>query len=126
MVSIVLTLGFYLSLEEPLHTVIGAFRPVRLLLIFCVQGRLAQTLQRIFKAMIGLWKGALGILLICFLYSLAAMQLFMGDIEYKCRPTPYPVGDWPALSPMICGSRPCPANTFCASPLQFNLPPQPL
>lgn len=123
--SIVLTLGFFLSMEEPLHTVIAACRPVRLLLIFCVQERLAQTLKRIVSAIRGLWRGALGVLLICFLYSLMAMQLFMGDTDYKCRATPYPMGDWPALGTEICGSRRCPAGTFCSSPVQYGLPSSP-
>jgi hypothetical protein len=34
LVSMVLTLGFYLSMEEPLHTVISVCRCVRILLIF--------------------------------------------------------------------------------------------
>lgn len=83
--SIVLTLGFYLSMEEPLHTIIAVCRCMRILLIFQLEAGLGGTLNRILRSLKALSKGLCSVILIFMLFCLAGMQLFMSDTTYQCR-----------------------------------------
>jgi hypothetical protein len=64
MANLVLTLGFYFSIEEPLHTVIALFRAGRVLLILCLEDSLRHTIQRIASSLGRLVKALSGVMLI--------------------------------------------------------------
>lgn len=94
LVSLMLTLGFYLSMEEPLHTVIAVCRCVRILMIFVLEDKLGITIKRILQSLKALSKGLLAALLLFLLCCIIGMQLFMNDTTYQCRSKEFPAGDW--------------------------------
>ena len=58
-------------------------------------------------------------------FSIIGLHLFIGLTERRCRLTKYPIDNIWIADPNIqklCGIWECPENTYCGSPLDYNLP----
>ncbi|CAD8060541.1 unnamed protein product [Paramecium primaurelia] len=65
------------------------------------------------------------IFLVMIYFSIIGLHLFIGLTERRCRLTKYPIDNIWIADPNIqklCGIWECPENTYCGSPLDYNLP----
>lgn len=91
-------------------TLSGSLRALKPLRIPVLIQKFRKILSIVMKSIYDIKEILLITLLLVYIYSIAGVVLWTGDIHYRCRITPTPVnGDWKVIEndTRPCGSRKC-------------------